>query len=355
MLGRHIAAYLIACIMDMLIGDPHTLPHPVRLIGKLIAALDRILGPKDMELGGHKAVAGDDEPEGNISMEAAWGRRTADYSMRVKGILLWTITELMTVGTAALLLIGACHIHKAAGMAVEALLTYYIFAARSLYDESMRVYRDLDSPDDDRLVRARKSLSMIVGRDTDSLDEDRICEAAVETVAENTSDGVIAPMIYAVLGGPIAGYLYKAANTMDSMIGYKSARYKDLGWFAARADDVLNFIPARISALLLIGAAWICKGDIYAKNALRIYKRDRNVTESPNAGQCESVMAGALGLRLGGYASYGGKIIDKVAIGDGRPYAVISDIADANRLMLMAATIMGAIAIGLMTFIYYML
>ncbi len=356
MLGGHIVAYLIACIMDMIIGDPHALPHPVRLIGRLTATLDRLLGPKDMEVGGHKAVADDKGYAGDADRDRVTGDHSGtDRILRIKGFMLWLITEAVTIGTVALLLLGAYRIHPAAGIATEAVLTYYIFAARSLYDESIRVYKDITGDDDNRLIMARKSLSMIVGRDTDALDEGKICEAAVETVAENTSDGVIAPMIYAMVGGPIAGYLYKAANTMDSMIGYKSARYKNLGWFAAKADDVLNFIPSRLSALLLIGAAWICKGDIYAKNALRIYRRDRNVTESPNAGQCESAMAGALGLRLGGPASYGGKVIDRVIIGDGRLYATPYDIVDANRLMLVAATLMGAAAIGIMTFIYYML
>lgn len=346
MLGGHIAAYLTACILDILIGDPQGYPHPVRLMGRLIAALDKRLGPK-----GDEAMASENRKKA-VLPEHSTDTYTPERAMRIKGLILWIITELVTVGTVMLLMAVAYHIGTLCGIIIEAVLTYYIFAARSLYDESMLVYRELVR-DGDELSSAREALSMIVGRDTQALGRDEIIKATVETIAENTSDGVIAPMLYAAIGGPALGYMYKAANTMDSMIGYRSARYRDLGHFAARADDVLSFLPARLSAVLMIAAAWIYGGGAAAKEAAHIYHRDRNKTDSPNAGQCESAMAGAIGLKLGGNAVYGGETVHKASLGEYRFSQYEGAIPDADRLMLLTALIAGAIAVAVMSIIYY--
>ncbi|MBR4719907.1 MAG: cobalamin biosynthesis protein CobD, partial [Lachnospiraceae bacterium] len=225
-------------------------------------------------------------------------------------------------------------INVIAGVITEAVISCYMLACRSLYNESMRVYRALDKDDIDT---SRKAVSMIVGRDTDLLDEGGIIRATVETVAENTSDGVIAPMFYLALGGPILGVIYKSVNTMDSMIGYKDIRYKDIGFFAARLDDILNFIPARLSAIMMIFAAFILGSDYNGKNAVRIYKRDRLNHASPNSAQCESVCAGALGIKLAGPSSYFGKMVEKPYIGDESRAVEKDDIVKANRLMIITA------------------
>ena len=186
------------------------------------------------------------------------------------------------------------------------------------------------------------TVSMIVGRDTDNLDEEGITKAAVETVAENTSDGVIAPLLYLAIGGPVLGILYKSINTMDSMIGYKNEKYKDFGFFAAKFDDVFNFVPARISAFLMMIATLFAGRDFSFKGAVSIFFRDRYNHASPNSAQCESVCAGALGVRLAGDASYFGKVVHKPFIGDKTREIEPRDIPRSNRLMFLT---------GILTFI----
>ena len=214
-----------------------------------------------------------------------------------------------------------------------------MLAARSLYNESMKVYKAQDTE------TARKAVSMIVGRDTESLDRDGIIRAAVETVAENTSDGVTAPVIYMALGGAVGGFFYKAANTMDSMIGYRNEKYEKLGKFAARLDDVLNFLPSRITALAMIISSYLLGFD--GKNAWRIWRRDRRKHASPNSAQTESVCAGALGIRLAGDAYYFGELHKKPFIGnDVRPIEN-EDIRRANRLMYVSSVIILIISAAL--------
>jgi adenosylcobinamide-phosphate synthase len=200
----------------------------------------------------------------------------------------------------------------------------------------MKVYRELAKGD---LEGSRKAVSMIVGRDTDSLDEKGVTKAAVETVAENFSDGVIAPMLYNALGGPAAGLVYKAVNTMDSMIGYRNDRYQWFGTAAARLDDLVNYIPARLSAVLLIAASAAAGSDYDSGRAFRIWKRDRRNHKSPNAAQTESACAGALGLQLAGDASYFGKIVRKPTIGDDIREIEAYDIVRVNRLMILSSAI----------------
>ncbi len=304
----HGIAFALGFVLDLMLGDPHGLPHPVRLIGALIALLEKkLLGVP------------------------ARGTRRGQFR---RGVWMAALVAAAATGTAALLLGGAYLLHPAAGVAAEAVMTYYLLAARSLKEESMAVYCRLREGD---LPGARTAVSMIVGRDTQCLDSQGVIKAAVETVAENTSDGVIAPMLYTAFGGPVLGFLYKAVNTMDSMVGYQNERYLYFGRAAARLDDGLNYLPARVSAWLMIGAAFLGGKDFSGPGAYRIWKRDKRNHKSPNSAQTEAVCAGALGIRLAGDASYAGRRVEKPFIGDALRPPEASDIPRANRLMLFTA------------------
>ena len=299
---------LLGFLLDALIGDPYHFPHPVRLIGRMIAALEQII-------------------------------RERCSNLRRSGILLVLIVLIVSATVSGGLILLCYHIHRILGIIVESILICYLLAARNLRDESMKVCRAAESGDTER---ARKAVSMIVGRDTAVLDRDGIIRAAVETVAENTSDGVTAPLFYIALGGTAAGFLYKAANTMDSMIGYKNETYAELGRCAARLDDFLNYIPSRLSALLMIAVCPLLRLD--AKNAFRIWRRDRRNHASPNSAQTESACAGALHLRLAGDAWYFGELHKKPYIGDDDRPVEPADIRRANRLMYGTSVLMLAVA-----------
>ena len=310
----HMIAFLAGFLLDLLIGDPHWLYHPVRLIGNLIAALD------------HRLLD-------------VTGIRNEKKERRA-GILLVTVVLLATGAVSGLLLWGAYAIAPVAGCILESIMTYQILATKCLKVESMKVYERLRADD---LAGARNAVAMIVGRDTQNLDAAGVAKAAVETVAENTSDGVIAPMICLAIGGPVLGFLYKAVNTMDSMVGYKNDRYLHFGRAAAKLDDLVNLIPSRLAALLLIVSAYLLRYD--GKNAYRIWRRDRRNHKSPNSAQTESACAGALGLRLAGDAWYFGKLVTKPYIGDEIHPIEPQDIRRVNRLMYGAAGIMGLLAL----------
>lgn len=261
---------------------------------------------------------------------------------------------LISGGGTALLLMGAYTLHPWAGCALEGWLTYRLLAARNLRDASMRVYRALQSGS---LADSRYAVSMIVGRDTTVLDKTGVTKAAVETVAENTSDGVIAPMLYIALGGPVLGMMYKAVNTMDSMVGYRNDKYMDFGRAAARLDDGVNFIPARISGLLMVAAAFLLgfserlrgSSPIYSgRRAFRIFLRDRRKHASPNAAHTEAACAGALGVQLAGNVRYFGRIVEKPTLGEDLRPVVPADIPRANRLMLGTAVLCECICLGIM-------
>ena len=228
------------------------------------------------------------------------------------------------------------------GIAIESVICYFMLAAKSLKQAGMSVYKPLKNGDVDG---ARKSVSMIVGRDTESLDDIGITKAAVETVAENTSDGVIAPLIYMAIGGGVLGCIYKAINTMDSMVGYKNDRYINFGRFAAKLDDIANYIPSRISAYLMIFASKIMGYN--SRNAYRIFKRDSRNHASPNSAQTESVVAGALEIQLAGDAYYFGKLYKKPFIGDGIKPIKYDNIADSIKLMYMTSVISAVLFVGL--------
>ena len=294
---------IIGFILDFFIGDPYSLPHPIRLIGRLIAFLEKKVRDhfNDLLIGGRV------------------------LSLTV--ILLFTIIPF-------LMIFISYKIDLILGLIIESIFCFYLIAARCLCRESKKVYDAVKINDTEG---ARKAVSMIVGRDTDRLDEEGIIKAAVETVAENTSDGVIAPMIFTAIGGPVLGFLYKAVNTMDSMIGYKNDKFLYFGRAAAKLDDFVNFIPARISAYLMILAAFLGGKDFNGKKAKEIFKRDRFNHASPNSAQTESVCAGALGVKLAGDASYFGKVVKKPFIGDADRSIERDDIKRACRLMYITA------------------
>ncbi|WP_292211822.1 adenosylcobinamide-phosphate synthase CbiB [Butyrivibrio sp.] len=309
-----LVSFLIGICIDYILGDPKWLYHPVQAIGALIVFLERrLLKPGD-----------------------------SDRIKRAKGAILALTVILITGIITFVINWTAFYIDRLIGITVMSILSAFTIAGKSLKDAAMDVYVPLaDEPKD--VEMARKAVSMIVGRDTKSLDEEGIIRATVETVAENTNDGVICPMFYLILGGPTLAFIYKAVSTMDSMIGYKNDKYSYFGTAAAKMDDVLAFIPARISAVLMIFSSLLMGYDPFG--AFRIWKRDRYKHESPNSAHCESVVAGALGLRLAGPTSYFGKVKDKPYIGDDIKKIDIEDILRSIKLMQCTAFIFALICL----------
>lgn len=288
-----------AVVLDLLIGDPSWIPHPVVLIGKLISKAEMLL------------------------------RKAFPQKLRFAGKILAVTIPLFTLAVTFLLLWVCYKIHPLFGLAVEIFLGSLTLAAKSLKKESMKVYEQLEKGD---LPKARYAVSMIVGRDTQNLDETGVTKAAVETVAENTSDGIIAPMFYLAIGGTPLAMCYKAINTLDSMVGYKNEKYIDFGRASAKLDDAANFIPARIAGVLMVISAYLTGMD--GKNAWKIFRRDGRNHASPNSAQTEAACAGALQVQLAGNAYYFGKLYEKPTIGDPIRPVEVQDISRANRLML---------------------
>lgn len=300
-------AVILGFILDFFLGDPAWLYHPVRMIGALVTygeKMFRAIFPKTKN--------------GEI----------------LGGIFLNIMVLLICFLVPFAILYAAKAVHPVLKMVVETFFCYQIIAAKSLKTESMRVYDQLVKGD---LPNARKYLSWIVGRDTENLNEEQVAKAAVETVAENTSDGVIAPLFYMMIGGAPLAFLYKAVNTLDSMVGYKNQKYLYFGKFSAKVDDVFNFIPAIVSAYLMIAAAFLLR--LNGKHAIQIYFRDRKNHASPNSARTEAVCAGALDIQLGGDAYYFGVLHRKKTIGDAIRHTQSSDILIANRLMYTTAWI----------------
>lgn len=301
---------LIGFIIDFFLGDPYCMPHPIRIIGSMITKLENLM------------------------------RRILNDREYLAGVIL-SITVLMISTLIPAVILFICYrINIWLGIAAEGVMCYYLIAAKCLKTESMKVYKAIEEND---IEKARDAVSMIVGRDTKCLDEKGIIKAAVETVAENTSDGVTAPMFYIMLFGAAGGFFYKAANTMDSMIGYKNEKYIKFGRFAAKLDDILNYIPSRLTALIMIFSAYIMRFN--GKGAYRIWKRDRLNHASPNSAQTESVCAGALDVMLAGDAYYFGKLCKKKTIGNDMRQIENEDIRRANRLMYSTAVIMLIISV----------
>lgn len=318
-------------ILDFMFGDPYWLPHPVRWIGGWVSWLEKRLrryvpATKKGELfgGGFLAAA------------------TVIVFTVLPGILLW----------------AAFTLHDLAGIVLGSIMCYQMLAAKCLKIESMRVYKALKEGEREQ---ARQAVAMIVGRDTKELVEEQIAMAAVETIAENTSDGVIAPLLFMAVGGPVLGFFYKAVNTMDSMIGYQNKTYQYFGRAAARLDDLCNYIPSRLSALLMTAASFLLglfpdKAFRFdGKNAWNIYKRDRRNHKSPNSAQTESVCAGALGVRLAGDAYYSGHLVKKPFIGDRKRAVVPEDIPRANRLLYMAAVLAALASVSARCLLLYII
>ena len=296
-----LVALVMGYILDLIFGDPYWMPHPVRFIGNLISILEKVI------------------------------RRFMPKTKRgeyIGGIILTVMVVSISMVIPLVIILMAKSINTYLALTVETFMCYQILATKSLKVESMKVYDELAKND---LPSARKAVSMIVGRDTKDLTFSGVAKAAVETVAENTSDGIIAPMIFIAIGGAPMGFFYKAINTLDSMVGYKNEKYINFGRFAAKLDDVVNYLPARISAYQMILSSFFLRYDY--KNAFKIYKRDRYNHASPNSAQTESVCAGALDVQLAGNAYYFGKLYEKPTIGDDIREINYDDIKKANRLL----------------------
>ena len=322
-MGWSLCALAIGFGMDLILGDPQGWPHPVIAIGKLISLLERVL------------------------------RRLFPATPRGEswaGAVLWVLTAGISAAVPALLLWGCHLVSPWLRLAAESVMCWQILAVKSLRTESMKVHAALSAGDTEG---ARRAVSMIVGRDTARLDRAGIARAAVETVAENTSDGVVAPMVFLTLGGAPLGFFYKAVNTMDSMLGYVEPPYKNIGLAPARMDDVMNFLPARFSALLMLAAGGLLGMD--AQRGWRIFRRDRYCHASPNSAQTESVCAGLLGLRLAGDAWYHGVLHKKPAIGDPVQEVEPEDIRRACRLLYGTAALSLAVCLGLGTLVWHYL
>ena len=316
----HTIALAAGFILDLIFGDPRWLYHPVCLIGKLISSFEK----------GIRKVFPKTEKG-----ELAGGL--------VEVILICVITLLVPAFVLYFL-----YIHlPALGVLLETFWCYQLLATRSLRDESMKVY---DALKKGTIEDARHAVSMIVGRDTAELTEEGVTKAAVETVAENTSDGVTAPLLFLLIGGAPLGFLYKAVNTMDSMLGYKNEKYLYFGRIPAKMDDVFNYIPARLTAWFMVVAAFLTGMD--GKNAWKIYLRDKRKHASPNSAQSEAVCAGALDVQLAGDAVYFGKVYKKDYIGDAIRKIEPEDILRAGKLMYMTTILMMVVFGGLLLWIY---
>jgi adenosylcobinamide-phosphate synthase len=307
---RYIVIIGIAFILDLIFGDPYWLPHPICLIGKAIGFFE----DKVREIVKNEIIG---------------------------GLILVVIILALAFIIPFLILFTASKINYYLSAVIETFFCYQIFAVKSLKTESMKVYYPLCSGD---LDEARKYLSYIVGRDTGKLSQNGVIKATVETIAENTTDGIIAPLFFMTIGGAPLAFLYKAVNTMDSMIGYKNEKYIRFGRVAARLDDVANFIPARISAILMIVASAVNGLDF--KNAIKIFMRDRKNHKSPNSAQTESVCAGALNIQLAGDAYYFGQLVKKPTIGDNNREIEPRDIVRANHLMYTTSILAVIVALA---------
>lgn len=313
-------AVCIGFLLDLLLGDPRWLYHPVRIIGNGISLAEKMLRA--------------------LFPKTKKGERIAG------GVLVLIITGFSVALPLGILYLGY-RWNFWLGLAVETFMCYQLLAARSLRDESKKVYDALKTGD---MEKSRQAVSMIVGRDTRSLTEEGVTKAAVETVAENTSDGIIAPLFYMMIGGAVGGFAYKAINTMDSMVGYKNEKYQYFGTAAALLDDVVNYIPARISGWLMILAAYLL--NMNGKNAKKIYLRDRTQHASPNSAHTEAVMAGALEIQLAGDAWYFGELHKKPYIGDPIRKIEPEDILRSHRLMY-ATSVLAVLGFGILRFLVF--
>lgn len=299
-------AVMLGFALDALLGDPRWFPHPVCAVGKLISCMEKLL-------------------------RRLFPPRKG--AMIFAGVVLWIVVCGVSFAVPFLVLRFLSRINFWLGFAANSILCWLIFARKSLSEAGQHVYRAVK----ESVEEGRKAVAWYVGRDTAELTEEDVIKAAVETIAENLTDGVVSPLIYMLIGGAPLGMLYKAVNTLDSMVGYHNEKYEYLGKFSAKMDDIFNFIPARLSALCIIAGAGMLRLD--NRSALRIYRRDRSLHKSPNAGQTESACAGALHIQLGGDASYFGKTVRKAAFGDPLRRVNRTDILAAIDLMNAASVL----------------
>lgn len=325
---------IIGIAVDLLIGDPGWYRHPVQLIGYLCSFIE------------------------NISRKVIQNEKTA-------GIITNLIVITTTLLTISCLVVIASNIHEIAGLIFLVFIIYSFVAIKDLFVHSRRVYNALDDSKD--LMKARQAIGMIVGRDTSDLDRENICRGCVETVAENMVDGITAPLFWAVLFSTFSYFLhmgplflaslgiafYKSVNTMDSMFGYKNERYINFGWFSAKLDDLVNFIPARLSGLCLVLSSIFIGGNL--KDSYTILKRDRLKHASPNGGHPEAAVAGALGIELGGPSVYFGKKVDKPTLGDKKRIVEPNDIVLTNKIVFIGSTFFLIIILLLRRLIYLVL
>ena len=302
-----ITALIAGYLLDLLLGDPEWLYHPVRLIGKLISLLEKRL-------------------------------RARGGNLRKSAVILTAVTVLTTMAAAALILWLLSLLGRVPLFIGMVLMDWMGIAVTCMAKEARGVRKALEKG----LPEARKQVARIVGRDTQNLNEEEIVKATVETVAENTTDGVISPLFWALLGGPVLLWGFKAASTLDSMVGYMDEKYRDIGWSSARLDDIMNYIPARLTALLMVCAAYLSGLD--GKNAFRIVCRDHANHKSPNCAWSEAAAAGAMHIQLGGTHEYFGKPVEKPTIGDADRPAEREDIRRANRLLFVTSGLMILIA-----------
>lgn len=306
-------AIVTGLILDFILGDPYYSFHPVCLIGRAITFFEKL----------YRGIC----------------PKTSSGEKRCGFLLLMTIL-ILTTGISGTILVLAYWIHPIFYYVIASLFCYQLLATKSLKDESMKVY---DALEEKNLEKSRYAVSRIVGRDTSKLDEAGVTRATVETIAENASDGCIAPLFYMLIGGPILGFAYKAINTLDSMVGYKNEKYLYVGRYSAKLDDIVNFIPSRVGALFMIMASGLL--GMRGRQAWKIFRRDRKKSPSPNSAQTESVMAGALGIWLLGDTWYFGKLHKKEQIGEGLREIEASDIKRANQLLYVTIILFATIGI----------
>jgi len=294
----------IGYTMDLILGDPYFLYHPVRVIGHLVRGLEKLL------------LNIDDRP----------------IIQKIKGLILLILVSGLSFVVPFTMLLALHKIHSLLSLVLESIMIYKIFATKCLDVETRKVYRALKEGD---LETARKMVGYLVSRDTDVMTEEDIIKASIETIAENLGDGVIAPMFYIFIGGAPLGWCYKGVNTLDSMVGYKNEKYLHYGYFSAKWDDVLNYIPARLTALFILIAGFFLRMDI--KRGISILSRDKHNHASPNSAYPESAAAGLLGIQLGGKASYFGKVSIKPTMGDAFKSIEVNDLYMTRKLLYMTS------------------
>lgn len=304
--------FALGYFLDLVFGDPRSIPHPIVAIGKLITLTEGIL-------------------------------RKRERYLKLKGVFLFIIVVSISWAIVFGIVKLAGTVHSFLEIGVSGFIIFQILAAKSLYKETIKIYRALK---DDNIEDARKWLSYLVTRDCEAMDEASIIRSTIETISENIVDGITAPLFYIFLGGAPLGMFYKAVNTMDSMVGYKNDKYKDFGFFCAKMDDLFNFIPGRITSIFIVISSGLAGKDI--RNSFRILKRDKGNHSSPNSGWAESPVAGALGIQLGGRVSYFGTVYNKPTMGDDKREPVIEDIRDCHKIMFLTSGLIFLVFISIL-------